>query len=94
MSRSSTTWTWLATKTTTTRDVHTDRLVSLRTQHIPIAEPGPDLGVTIRSPTGELLAQRRLVGLNVVSRRLGTFDHRVEVAVSPPRLATAGGISG
>lgn len=74
----------METKTTTKSDIQTGNVISSRTEHIPIREPGPDLAVTITSPTGEVLAQRRLVGLNVASRRLGTFDHRVEVVVSPP----------
>jgi hypothetical protein len=73
----------METKTTTQTDVPTERVTSSRTEHIPIPEPGPDLAVTITSATGQVLAQRRLVGLNVATRRLGTFDHRVEVAVTP-----------
>jgi hypothetical protein len=73
----------MKTKTTTQTDVPTERVTSSRTEHIPIPEPGPDLAVTITSATGQVLAQRRLVGLNVATRRLGTFDHRVEVAVTP-----------
>jgi hypothetical protein len=73
----------METKTTEQSDVQTGREIFSRTEHIPIREPGPDLAVTITSPTGEVLAQRLLVGLNVATRRLGTFDHRVEVAVTP-----------
>jgi hypothetical protein len=73
----------MKTKTTTQTDVPTERVTSSRTERIPIPEPGPDLAVTITSATGQVLAQRRLIGLNVATRRLGTFDRRVEVAVTP-----------
>jgi hypothetical protein len=81
----------IETKTTTKTDIQTDQIISTRTEHLPIREPGPDLAVTIRATTGEVLAQRRLIGLNVASRRLGTFDHRVEVPVPPPQPPVASG---
>jgi hypothetical protein len=74
----------METKITEQADVQTNRTISSRTEHIPIREPGPDLAVTITSASGQVLAQRLLVGLNVATRRLGTFDHRVEVAVRRP----------
>jgi hypothetical protein len=65
-------------------DISTDHRVSSTTFHNIIPEALPDLAVTITSSTGQTLATRRLVGLNVTNRRLGTFDHPILVRVVLP----------
>jgi hypothetical protein len=80
------------TQTTTRTQTETDRgkVVSHQSRQVPVTEAAPDLAVTITSPTGELLAQRRLVGLNVRAGRLGSFDHPVDVPVERTPLVGPG----
>jgi hypothetical protein len=78
------------TTTKTTTETDTGKVVSRQSHQVPVTEAAPDLAVTITSPTGELLAQRRLVGLNVAAGRLGSFDHPVEVPVERTPLVGPG----
>jgi hypothetical protein len=56
----------------------------------PVTEAALGLAVTITPRTGNLLAQRRLVGLNVAAGRLGSFDHPVKVPVERAQLVGPG----
>lgn len=70
-----------STHTEIKEDARTGNTLSSVTYRRTVGERLPDLAVTIRAATGEVLAQRRLVGLNVMNKRLGTFGHPVEVRV-------------
>jgi hypothetical protein len=66
---------------TTREDLWTNRQLSSTIEHRAVAEAHPDLAVTIRSASGHVLAQRRLLALNLVGKRLGRFDEPFVVTV-------------
>ena len=64
----------------TSENLRTGRVVTT-TQFQLVGERLPDIGVTIRSASQELLAQCRLLGLNLQHPRFGRFDAPIDVEV-------------
>jgi len=66
----------LAGYTTTTQtqtDLQTGKILSEHTSTDAVYEAKPDFGVTITDASGNVLATRRLIALNLVGNRLGTM---------------------
>jgi hypothetical protein len=70
-----------ATVITNTQDLRTGKPSSSTITHQAVEEAWPDLAVTIRGATGHVLAERRLVALNLVGKRMGRFDDPVIISV-------------
>jgi hypothetical protein len=72
-----------ATTTRVTENRHTGQTSVIVTNWL-VGEALPDLAVSVRAANGTLLAQERLIALNVEHRRFGRFDHPVDVVVQAP----------
>jgi hypothetical protein len=67
--------------TKTTRDVHTDQLISTHTVTRVVPETKPDYGVTITTSDGAVIAQRMLIALNAPGNQLGSVDNPFTVPI-------------
>lgn len=77
------------TRTELREDLSSGRVISSRTSHTPVGGDRPDLGVTVTDRSGNILATRKLIQLNLAGKRLGTRENPVVVQVGraiPPIL--------
>jgi hypothetical protein len=67
--------------TTTTRDIHTDKLISMHTDRVLVPEDKPDYGITVTAADGSVLARRMLIARNVSGHELGTAENPFSVRI-------------
>lgn len=79
----------MLSRTEIREDIPTGRILSSRTTRTIVNGDRPDLGVTVTDRSGNVLATRKLVQLNLSGKRLGTRENPVVVQVGrtiPPIL--------
>ena len=74
--------------TKTTRDIHTDQVISTHTVTSLVPEKKPDYGVTITASDGAVIAQRMLIARNAPGNQLGTADNPFPVHILTTSVVT------